>query len=158
VRDIAEKAGVNHGLIHRYFGSKEALVRAAVKRTSAAVNAERPTPPEMAWTLRLFRERPELARIVARCCLDGPTDVLKYAGTEPAVRREIHATIRAALERTGLGAAIDPRVLNALGVAALLGWVVFRPLLDAAFDLPKDADARMARVAALVDRVLGIGG
>src|SRR5262245_13339449 len=32
VRDIAAHAGVNHGLVHRHFGSKQALVRAALDR------------------------------------------------------------------------------------------------------------------------------
>src|SRR6185369_8160826 len=32
VRDIAARGGVNHGLVHRHFGSKQALVRAALDR------------------------------------------------------------------------------------------------------------------------------
>ena len=30
VRMVAERAGVNHGLVHHYFGSKEGLMRAAM--------------------------------------------------------------------------------------------------------------------------------
>src|SRR5690349_5044299 len=30
VRDIASHAGVNHGLVHRHFGSKEAVLRAVL--------------------------------------------------------------------------------------------------------------------------------
>ena len=32
VRDIARRAGVNHGLVHTYFGSKEVLLSAAFGR------------------------------------------------------------------------------------------------------------------------------
>jgi AcrR family transcriptional regulator len=31
VRDIASAAGVNHGLVHRYFGSKDALLGAVLR-------------------------------------------------------------------------------------------------------------------------------
>ena len=32
VRAIAERAGVNHGLVHHYFGGKDALLQAAMER------------------------------------------------------------------------------------------------------------------------------
>ena len=32
VRAVATRAGVNHGLVHHYFGSKESLLRAAMTR------------------------------------------------------------------------------------------------------------------------------
>ena len=42
VRMVAERAGVNHGLVHHYFGSKEGLTRAAmlqlVEQHAADVN------------------------------------------------------------------------------------------------------------------------
>jgi AcrR family transcriptional regulator len=154
VRDAAARAGVNHGLVHRYFGSKDDLVRAAIRQTSALVDAARPATPRTAWSYALFRARPELALIIARCCLDGPRDVLRHVAPPPRLRREFYGLIRAALDRAGLGRTIDARVLNAVGVSALLGWIVFRPLLDEGFDLPKDADDRVAQIAALVDSMV----
>ena len=45
VRDIAERAGVNHGLVHTYFGSKDALLTeafgAVIDRAAAEVDASR---------------------------------------------------------------------------------------------------------------------
>ena len=35
VRQVAEKAGVTHTLVHRYFGSKDDLIRAVVDRVDA---------------------------------------------------------------------------------------------------------------------------
>ena len=111
----------------------------------------------MLWSHALFRDRPDLARVVARCCLDGPHDVLRFAALPPKTRREILRDIRAALARVGLEEIVDARVANALIVAGLIGWTVFRPLLDASFDLPKDADERLAKIASLVDSML-MGG
>jgi AcrR family transcriptional regulator len=153
VRDIAKKARVNHGLVHRHFGSKDALVREAVRRTSAMINEARPTPPQMLWSHALFRERPDLAHVVARCCLDGPRDVLKLAALPRKARKAIHRSIEEALERMGIPG-VDAPTLNAFFVAGLLGWIVFRPLLDASFDLPRDADERLAKIATLVDSLL----
>lgn len=39
VRDIAAEAGVNHALVHRYFGTKDAIVREVIEREIAAVAA-----------------------------------------------------------------------------------------------------------------------
>mgnify|MGYP003706638003 CR=1 FL=1 len=38
VREIATKAQVNHGLVHRHFGSKDGLLTELLKRLSAQVN------------------------------------------------------------------------------------------------------------------------
>jgi TetR/AcrR family transcriptional regulator, repressor for neighboring sulfatase len=153
VRDIAAEAGVNHGLVHRHFGSKEALVREAVARTNEALYAEMPSSIHSHWTFELFRRRPELARILARCCLDGPRDVLSLAVPKSEDLDEYVVPIRRALEKVGFGGAIDPYVLNAAGLAALLGWVVFRPLFEAGWKLPPDADDQMARLAMWLDTV-----
>jgi TetR/AcrR family transcriptional regulator, repressor for neighboring sulfatase len=151
VKQIAAEAGVNHGLVHRYFGSKDGLVREAVARTNAAVYRGAPAEGHTAWCHQLLRERPEIARILARCCLDGPLDVLALAAPPPEQLEEYVASTRRALTGLGLEGQIDAHVLNALGLATLLGWVVFRPLLDAGFALPPDADEHVARLAALVD-------
>jgi AcrR family transcriptional regulator len=155
VRDIAQRAGVNHGLVHRYFGSKEALVREALSRTSAQVHAVDPFERGMtAWSWALVRERPELARVLARMCLDGPKDLLAHAAPPPERIDAFVAPVRALLERAGLAGQVDPYLLNALGCATLLGWAIFRPLLDAGWKVPPDADEQLARLAPLVDALM----
>ena len=39
VRDIAAHAGVNHGLVHRHFGSKQALVAGVLERGAREIAA-----------------------------------------------------------------------------------------------------------------------
>jgi AcrR family transcriptional regulator len=157
VREIAARAGVNHGLVHRYFGSKEALVREAVSRIAAQVHSARPPEAGLsAWSYQLFRAHPDLPVIVARCCLDGPLEELALAAPPPVQLERIVAPIRALFDRTGIP--VDGHVANALGTAALLGWFVFRPLLDRGYGLPADADEQALRLFTLLDAALLANG
>jgi AcrR family transcriptional regulator len=157
VRDVAAAAGVNHGLVHRYFGSKQGLIDAAVEQLSAEVHRGRPDRAAMsAVTFSYLRAHPELARIVARACLDGPPELLARAAPPPARLEAIVAPIRAALSRVG-ATHIDPHLLNALASAALLGWFVFQPLLQKGFGLSADADDQVARLLEMLDRVVEKG-
>lgn len=155
VRDIALRAGVNHGLVHRHFGSKEALIREALRRTNTQVHGADPFARGVtAWSWALLRDRPEIARVLARMCLDGPHDLLPDAAPPPERMEQFVAPVRAALARAGLDD-VDPYTVNALGCATLLGWTVFRPLLDAGWKVPPDADEQIARFAPLLDAFMG---
>lgn len=154
VKDIAGRAGVNHGLVHRYFGSKEGLFREAFRRTHEDVRRTYPETGQAVFTVSLLEARPEIARILARCCLDGPRDLLELAAPAPAQLEVYVRPIRRALERAGLARALDPYVVNAAACAMLFGWIVFRPLFRTrGYGLPPDADERFAAIAALLDAV-----
>jgi TetR/AcrR family transcriptional regulator, repressor for neighboring sulfatase len=155
VREIAAEAGMNHGLVHRHFGSKDDLVRAAARRLSEELHGGDPVQRGMsASSFAQLRARPELARVVARACLDGPGVVLEQAAPSPERLEELVAPVRRALERLGFGEAVDPYVLNGLATAALLGWFVFKPLLGDGFGLSADADDRVAALLERLDAVL----
>src|SRR3954469_13548264 len=95
VRDVAAAAGVNHGLVHRYFGSKAGLVDAAVEQLSAEIHRGRADRAGMsAATFAYLRAHPELARLVARACLDGPQELLSKAAPPRARLEAIVAPIR----------------------------------------------------------------
>ena len=66
VKAIAAHAGVNHGLVHHYFGSKDELVRAAIRRGSARLYDGQPAELRAGYTFRFLRERPGLVRALAR--------------------------------------------------------------------------------------------
>lgn len=157
VREIAAAAGVNHGLVHHYFGSKQALIREAVRHHGERITLGHPSGVSMGWTLDFILERPELARIAARLCLDGPRDLLPLALPPKEVIAERNAIIQNALTALGLEQHADARVLHALATAVILGWVVFRPLLDAGFELPEDADESLRRLVAQIDGALAGG-
>jgi AcrR family transcriptional regulator len=156
VRDVAALAGVNHGLVHRYFGSKEALVRAAVERVSALVYPA-DAPPRAAWFFERLVAHPEIAVVVARACLDGPHDLLAAAAPPPALFDALLARLApmtARLPPVG-GRPLDPRVVNALWTAAMLGWHVFAPMLRAGYRLPDDADDQLRALVTAFDAMLG---
>jgi len=151
VRDVAAAAGVNHGLVHRHFGSKDGLVRAALARSAERVHADA-RPGLSARSFAVLRENPLLPVVVARTCLDGPRDLLKLAAPPPARLAELVAPMRRLLAALGLD--VDAHVANALGSAALLGWFVFRPLFEKGYGLPKKADKEVERLVAALDRLL----
>lgn len=144
IRDIADRAGVNHGLVFRHFGTKEKVVGAVLDQlgTQAATMADSgeltPTDPRLRrhWV------------VLARCILDGfPVGELQYRF--PLVTRLVEQ----------VGDRVDGQRDAALlvgHVAALeLGWQLFAPFLRVATglqDIP-DADLQHA-IDALAAQIL----
>jgi AcrR family transcriptional regulator len=124
VRDIAERARVNHGLVHHYFGSKEALLKAVVRDFTSRFAAESITAFD-----QLFASagRTDFSRIMARLILDG-YDPNEFTGDDPTIRN-ILAFAEQAKEGGFLREGLDPRLVTAMGFALHLGWLVFEPHL-----------------------------
>ena len=142
VRDVAARAGVNHGLVHRHFGSKEALVTATLEQLAAATAA----PAQGAASAD------ELGQIVGRAADDRFWRVLAWSlleGRDPAglqtrfpVLDELVALVRA--QHTG--SPEDPRLTVVQAVAFGLGSLLFEPFLRHAVGLGR-ADTDEARAA-----------
>lgn len=155
VREVAARAGVNHGLVHRYFGSRDKLVEAAVREMSSALHRGDPIDGTMsAATFATLRANPGLARLTARACLDGPRELLELASPEPERLAQIVEPIRAALRRMRLADTVDAHLLNALASAAFLGWFVFKPLLREGFGLGPHADDELSALLERLDRLV----
>lgn len=140
VKAIAARAGVNHGLVHHYFGSKEGLLAEAIRRSAERLYAGQPAELRAAYTFRFFREHPELIRILARVVLDGSPELLEHLAPPPERFDGWMGQIGALLERIGLKERLDPIPLNAFLVAAMMGWIAFRPMLREAFRVDAAAD------------------
>ena len=148
VRQIAAEAGVNHGLVHTYFGSKQSLLAAAVdevyRRAGADVDADGFPPADLAT-----RRGGELAKVIARIRLD---DVPGVLGSHPVADSWIQALSD---NRPDLGEReIESMVATASALA--LGWAVFADHICEASGL--DAERRRELDAMIARRVGEIGG
>lgn len=154
VRDIAAEAGVNHGLIHHYFGSKDGLIRTVAEEVSAEVYKSYTDAPTATHFYNLLRERPALAVACARLCLDGPHEALERAAPP---REHVEKTVKEVErfgKRIGMPPSFDGWVVNGFFAAAILGWFAFRPLLEAGYRLPEDADERIGELMRAIDALL----
>ena len=132
VRAIAERAGVNHGLVHHYFGGKDGLVRAAMVRL-VMDHAERarvrahggPLPAALGLV-----DDPVYLRAVVRAVLDD----------EPALARtelDLGVSVpRAALEHVAASRGqvepdMETKALLGLGMAMEMGWAALEPFICA---------------------------
>jgi AcrR family transcriptional regulator len=141
VRDVAERAGVNHALVHRHFGTKDDLFRAVIAEQSAAVGAlvNPPGALDIVDVLRQLQSRPTYWRILARAVLDAP-QLLEPGRTSAA------STVLAML--SGSDERVEPdattRTAAAVAGSLALGWIVFGDHLAAVLDISDDDGAQAA--------------
>ena len=137
MRDIAARARVNYGLMHRHFGSKQALLRAVLDRLVTRVNAGigasdgDDLDTVLRQTLSSTAVHGDYFRILARAMLDG------------AGRDEIQTSFPVAdkLVAAATAAGVDhPRDHVARQLATGLGWLVFGPYIRAATGVDGNTD------------------
>jgi AcrR family transcriptional regulator len=148
IRDVADRAGVNHALIHRYFGTKEDLFREVFAALSAEFQADAVAlgTGDVAALLMLLREHPAFWRILARSVLDAPE--LLAAGQAPA------APLMLAMISGVREPGDQARAAAAVAGSLALGWLVFGPHLSAVLEIKDtaDFDAAVAKAVARVVR------
>jgi AcrR family transcriptional regulator len=160
VRAVAARAGVNHGLVHRHFGTKEDLQRAVfdhlaerIARSAAEHMGTDAGDPAavLRSALQAVTDEPHYVRALARALLDGEPDAMQ---TRFPVLERLLAEVRAMQRRGGLDASLDARMLVAALGALGLGWLVFEPYLLRATGQGRLAPATArARLAQTLDRL-----
>jgi AcrR family transcriptional regulator len=137
-RDIAARAGVNYGLIHRHFGSRQELQRQVMTRlaTDLAVAFEEGRSSGRS-PLATLAEHPTYSRALARAALDGE-DLASLQDEHPVIE-DIMSRLKARSQE-GEDDLAD-RMSMAFVTAALLGWTVFATFLRSALDLEGVDDA-----------------
>lgn len=148
IRAVASLAGVNHGLVHHYLGSKRGLRAAVLERVRAHIYTDLELPADASArqialsALERTDRDPRFVKILARALLDGELPE-QLQRSFPLVER---------LRAAG-GGSLEARAVLAEGLALSLGMTVFGPWLRAALEL-EQAQLDAIRDAAL-ERLLG---
>jgi TetR/AcrR family transcriptional regulator, repressor for neighboring sulfatase len=138
IREVAARAGVNHGLLHRHFGSKSQLLAATLQHLadSAAALRESGAPLE-----QLEAAREVQARVMVRSTLDGfPIEELQQRF--PGIERFLEQV------RSGHSDERKARLLAAHAMALQFGWGLMAPTLRVAFGLNDLSDAEIREAIA----------
>jgi AcrR family transcriptional regulator len=149
VRTVAAKAGVNHALIHRHYGTKDALIRAVVTEQSRQLGARAAEldSADAATMLHLLQDYPTYWRVLARITLDDPS---LLAGQQlPA------ASAALVLLAGSPDADEQTRVAAAVAASTALGWLVFGPHLARVLNL-SDVESFDEQVGEAVRRAVRV--
>jgi TetR/AcrR family transcriptional regulator, repressor for neighboring sulfatase len=137
IRDIAKKAGVNHGLIHRHFGSKESLHRQTLQHMADAMLADvrgAGTMDELARRAFESLEKHErFWRMLARAIMDGRS-IGELHRRYPIVQYLIER-VTAAMKEGAFRGDMDPRMVVAVMISFSHGFILFEPFIRAAVGL-----------------------
>ena len=137
-RALAQRAGVNHGQIHHYFGGKRELLKAAMASLAAEhwrnslVRADGgPVPP----ALSLFEDA-RYWRATARAVIEGDLDLARVEIDEgfSVPRRGLEAL---RLQSGAPADDLDFKAQAALLIATQLGYVVFESFALLLADVPE---------------------
>ena len=149
MREIADTAGVNRGLLHHYFGAKEDLLAAIVSAASERAAVGVREAPDLLTALATVRgQTTGYARTLGWALISG-MDPDDFAGPSP--------TVAALLEHAGrvdrspeAGKAADDRMVVAAALTLVLGWHVFEPFMVRAAGLedltPEERAAQLGRI------------
>jgi len=146
LRDVARRAGVNHGLIHHYIGSRDDLLRlvftASMDHARAKVEGATDSMSGVGALRRLGAGNDEYTRLLAWALLEG-RDPAEFHGRSSA----LDAIVAANDDDSR-----DLRVALAMAMVQTLGWKLFGPyvLAAAGFDATDAAGVR-TDVDVLVD-------
>jgi len=138
IREVAARAGVNHGLLHRHFGSKRQLLAATLQHLADSAASLRESG---ALPTQLEAARELQARVMVRSMLDGfPVEELQQRF--PGMERFLEQV------RSGHTDERQARLLAAHAMALQFGWGLMAPTLRVAFGLKNLTDAEIREAIA----------
>jgi len=132
LREVASRAGVNYGLIHRYIGSKEAMLRLVFSSSSESWTrdfSDADRPGDAIDLLLQPKTDTTYLRMLAHIILEG-RDPAELLGSPPALRELVRRLDDEGDRLDDEGAAsgmgsVDPRIKAAAITAAGMGWGLF---------------------------------
>lgn len=146
VRHVAENAGVNHGLVHHYFGGKRGLLEAAMTRLveehanfAKAVSVGETVPPVF-----ILKQDPRYLKAVVRAVLDDEMDLatieLRLGVSVP--NSVLHHLFRLIGDKRPNA---EIQAMVALAMAMEMGWAALEPFLFAATEVEPVEEAEIIR-------------
>ena len=155
VRDIAAAANINHGLIHRHFGSKDRILHAVLQGMFSDVsglvraNLDLKSPDFIDRLYPLAAARKQDWQILMRAVLDGFD--FQVAGFEFPLTG---LTLDHVAARRG-ARDMEARTIAGTIIAGGLGWLLLEPYLGPILQLDGvDPSKTRARVAALLKTLI----
>lgn len=142
---VAEEAEVNRALIYRYFGSREALLQAALRWRNDSTAAEFEQGRQLPFTTRRAHawdqviQDPTYGQVLAHLALSDDTEfrVMPFLDRTREALEHDHET-------GALPTSVDGPTAHALSVATYLGYSVFRTALARELDIDVDELDRRA--------------
>jgi AcrR family transcriptional regulator len=163
VGDIAEEAGVAHGLLYHYFSSKEEVLETIFRETwadllAAVRDVEESGEPAQeqlrqvaAILLRSWRRDPDLVRVLVRGVARS-SELDRHVGNVGDAFAAIERIVRRGQEAGELRPELDPRLTSVIFYGAieelLTGWVL---------ELLPDGDEDVARAEQTVVEIVSGG-
>jgi AcrR family transcriptional regulator len=168
IRDIAEAAGVSHGLVQHHFGTREELVRAVVRDEIDAFAATPPlhfTGDGGADLERLREDLPrglarfhDYARLVVRAELAGAEPEKLLDPDVPTPAQHLADAIRALQRQGGTDVGLpDPDLVSAYVNSSLFAFAAMAPWLMTSVGLePRDYEARLDEIIDISVRLIAL--
>ena len=157
LREVADEAGVNHGQIYQYFGTRQELLRAAIRQRVSDSSLERMQHWQLPWMPRKQRmwrwaiEQQDVVRLFALLALDeGDVDIFP----------DLELTMKALERDQEIGALpldCDAIVIHAMASVTYYGYAIFRTAIAHLLDLSdEELDRRAASAYDLILRGLTV--
>ncbi len=164
VREVAEKAGVTHALVHQYVGSKDDLFNAVIQRGAPQRGQLIRDNPDFRAVLPLLfadiLDRTVHSRAQLRSAMDG----VEYASLETPIE---NGRMFVALARDAVASGamprrscrgVDPRIAAAAAMALAYGWVAggdwFVPLFDLEDMETEELQRQLSHVAECIGEMI----
>lgn len=138
--ELGRDAGVSFGLIHHYFGGKEGLLRAVLRRTLRQLGREirriqeagefwDPKAPAVVVVFDTYLRKPGFARLMAWGLLKGLLGAEEVSLEVQRDREALDAMVDRIRDGMPGRSRIDAAALTTLLTSAVLGFNLLRPLL-----------------------------
>jgi AcrR family transcriptional regulator len=144
IRDVARHAGLNHGLLHRHFGSKDALIAEAIDVGVGSLmpGALAPGGFDIDQVVQVMHDDQIPARLVARTVVDG-IDFGSVRERYPVMDGVLALARRVPAESRPPSAA-DPRIAAVAAASMVGGSVIWGPSLQDAWGFHDEVQSAMA--------------